>query len=153
MMKTLEYLTGITGAECRRLRALGIKHTNQLLHSTSLIADRQRLSRKTGMSEERLLELANQCALLEISGMERYQKPVWRLGITSLKDLKRQEPNDLHRRLEEVLGYGAAPNLPQVEYWVSQARSIDMIEQEDEVSAQEGSPSLLASAETTRRSI
>ena len=67
MMKTLEYLTGITGAECRRLRALGIKHTNRLLHSTSLIADRQRLSRKTGMSEERLLELANQCALLEIS--------------------------------------------------------------------------------------
>jgi hypothetical protein len=152
MMKTLEYLTGITASECGRLRGLNVRHTNALLHATTLEADRRTLSRKTGISAERLLELGNQCALLEISGMERHQKTLWRLGVTSLKELKKQDPAELHRRLLEAVGYAGAPTLSEVQYWVSQARSIDVIE-EDEPSAAQSSPSLLGGTREATRTV
>ena len=95
----------------------------------------------------RLLEFANQCAMLEVSGVEAYLPVLRRLGITSQKELKRQDAAELYRRVLEAMGFGAAPAPGQVEYWVSQARSIDMIEEpEAEVRpAQLESPSLLGS--------
>ncbi|HEX6349555.1 MAG TPA: DUF4332 domain-containing protein [Candidatus Dormibacteraeota bacterium] len=141
-MKTLEYLRGITADECSRLRGLGIRHSNQLLHACTLHFDRERISRRTGISTERLLYCAHECALLEISGMERFIPVLRRFGITDLKILKKQDPEDLQRRLVEVIGAGA-PSLSMVQYWVSQARTCDMIE-EYEPAASEISPSLIA---------
>ncbi len=54
-MKTLEYLRGISDDDSRKLRARGIRHTNQLLHATTLDIDRQRLASRTGISADRLL--------------------------------------------------------------------------------------------------
>ena len=50
MYRTLEYLNGISDDDVRRLRSVGIHHTIQLLHRTSLDIDRRRLSKKTGIS-------------------------------------------------------------------------------------------------------
>ena len=141
-MKTLEYLRGITADECTRLRGLGIRHSNHLLHACTLHFDRERISRRTGISTERLLYFAHECALLEISGMERFIPVLRRFGVTDLKILKKQDPEDLQRRLVEVIGAGA-PSLSMVQYWVSQARTCDMIE-EYEPAASETSPSLIA---------
>ena len=66
-MKTLEYLRGISDDDCRRLRSRGIRHTNQLLHTVTLEIDRQRLSARIGISEDRLLEFGRQCAMLRRS--------------------------------------------------------------------------------------
>jgi len=144
-MKTLEYLRGISPDDCRKLRERGIRHTNQLLHAATLDIDRQRLSRRTGISADRLLELGRQCALLEISGMERFLPIVRRLGITSLKVLKRADPGELHARVVDAVGLGGAPSLSMVQYWVSQARTCDTMEEPDAVPAQWDSPALLTS--------
>src|SRR5207244_4649598 len=108
-MKTLEYLRGISDDDCRRLRGRGIRHTNQLLHAVTLEIDRQRLSAKTGISEGRLLEFGRQCAMLEISGMEPYLPIVRRVGITSLKHLKRSDPAKLQATIVEAVGLMGAP--------------------------------------------
>jgi hypothetical protein len=143
-MKTLEYLRGISQEDCRRLRAKGIRHTNQLLHAVELQIDRERLSAKTGISEPRLLEFGKQCAMLEISGMEPYLPVVRRLGITSQKQLKRADPEDLHSRIAEAVGLMGAPSLTMVQYWISQARTIDTMEEPgEEAPAQLESPALL----------
>jgi uncharacterized protein DUF4332 len=144
-MKTLEYLRGISAEDCRKLRARGIRHTNQLLHVTTLDIDRQRLSGRTGISPDRLLELGRQCALLEISGMERYLPVVRRLGITSLKILKRADDAELHARVVDAVGLAGAPSLSMVQYWVSQARTCDTLEEPEAVPAQWDSPALLTS--------
>jgi hypothetical protein len=141
-MKTLEYLHGITADECRRLRERGIRHSNQLLHACTLHFDRDRIAKKTGIGTERLLNFAHECALLEISSMERFLPVVRRFGITDLKILKKQDPEVLQAKLVEVIGM-AAPSVPMVQYWVSQARTCDMIE-EYEPAASETSPSLLS---------
>ncbi len=145
MLATLEYLRGITPDDARRLRSLGIRHTLDLLHLTTLAIDRERISKRTGIPEPRLVEFANQCALLEISGIERHITVLRRLGVTSQKALKRAEPKELQERIVNAVGANGAPTLGQVEYWISQARSIDVLEDERvaEPPVQVSSPSLL----------
>jgi hypothetical protein len=129
MYRTLEYLRGISDDDVRRLRSRGIQHTNQLLHRTSLAIDRERLSKKTGISTDRLLEFAHQCTLLEVSGMERFLPIVRRLGINSMKDLRAQDAPELHGKLVEAVGLAGAPSLSDVQYWISQATALDIVEE------------------------
>lgn len=126
--RTLEYLHGISDSDVQRLRAVGIRHTNHLLHRASLDIDRRRLSRKTGISTERLLEFVNQCTMLEVSGMDRWIPLFRRLGINSMQDLRAQDANQLHAKLLEAIGLAGAPGLTDVQYWISQATALDIVE-------------------------
>jgi hypothetical protein len=127
--RTLEYLSGISDSDVARLRAAGIRHTNQLLHRASLDIDRTRLSKKTGISKARLFEFVNQCTLLEVSGMERWVQLVRRLGITSMGDLRAQDAKALHSRLVESICLAGAPRVTDVEYWIGQASGLDIVEE------------------------
>jgi hypothetical protein len=134
MYRTLEYLRGISDDDVRRLRSRGVEHTNQLLHRTSLGIDRERLSKRTGISPDRLLEFAHQCTLLEVSGMDRYLPVIRRLGINSMKDLRAQEAHELHAKLVDAIGLAGAPTLSDVQYWISQATALDIVEEPEEKS-------------------
>jgi hypothetical protein len=127
--RTLEYLRGISADDIRKLRARGINHTNQLLHRTSLGIDRDRLSKKTGITAERLLEFTHQCTLLEVSGMERCLPIVRRFGIESMGDLRAQDAKALHAKLVDAVGLAGAPSLSDVQYWISQATALDIVEE------------------------
>jgi len=127
--RTLEYLPGISDDDVARLRGAGIRHTNQLLHRASLDIDRRRLSKKTGITPDRLFELVNQCTLLEVSGMDRWLPLIRRLGINSLPDLHAQDARTLHEKLIEAIGLAGAPSLSDVQYWVSQASPLDIVEE------------------------
>lgn len=129
MYRTLEYLPGISDDDVERLRSRGIHHTNQLMHRTSLAIDRDRLSRRTGISAARLYEFANQCTLLEVSGMDRFLPVVRRLGVNSMKALRAQDPKDLHARVADAIGLAGAPSFSDVEYWISQATALDNVEE------------------------
>ena len=129
MYRTLEYLRGISEDDVRRLRSRGIQHTNQLLHRTSLAIDRERLSKKTGISTDRLLEFAHQCTMLEVSGMDRLLPVIRRLGIDSMKALRAQDAQELHAKLVDAVGLAGAPTLSYVQYWISQATALDIIEE------------------------
>jgi len=129
MYRTLEYLRGISDSDARRLRAAGIRHTNQLLHRTSIEIDRQRLSKRTGISVARLLEFAHQCTLMEVSGMERHRQTVRRFGIETIKDLRAQDAEELHSKLVDAIGLAGAPSRSDVQYWISQATALDIIEE------------------------
>ncbi len=128
MYRTLEYLNGMSDSDVQRLRAVGIRHTNQLLHRASLDIDRNRLSKKTGISKDRLLEFVHQCTLLEVSGMDRWIPLVRRLGINSMQDLRAQDAMTLHAKLLEAIGLAGAPGLTDVQYWISQATGLDIVE-------------------------
>jgi uncharacterized protein DUF4332 len=136
MYRTLEYLSGISDDDVSRLRSRGIHHTNQLLHKTSLAIDRERLAKKTGISPDRLLEFAHQCTLLEVSGMERWVPLVRRLGINSMKDLRAQDPKELHAKLVEAIGLAGAPSFSDVQYWISQATALDIVEEPEREGAE-----------------
>lgn len=155
MMMALEYLRGVAPEECRRLRAVGIRHTNQLLHMTSLVADRQTVSRRTGIPEPRLLELCHQCEMLEVSGMTRHVPVLRRLGIVTVKGLRARDAADLHARLLSATGLAGAPTLSEVQYWISQCRALDIVEEESgPPAARTESPSVSATTpEATRTAL
>jgi hypothetical protein len=136
MYRTLEYLSGISDDDVQRLRSRDINHTNQLLHRTSLAIDRERLAKKTGISPDRLLEFAHQCTLLEVSGMERWVSLVRRLGINSMKDLRAQDPKELHAKLVEAIGLAGAPSRSDVQYWISQATALDIVEEPEKAASE-----------------
>ena len=129
MYRTLEYLRGISADDIRKLRARGIQHTNQLLHRTSLGIDRERLSKRTGITAERLLEFTHQCTLLEVSGMERCLPIIRRFGIESMRDLRAEDARPLHARLVDAVGLAGAPSFSDVQYWISQATALDIVEE------------------------
>ncbi len=129
MYRTLEYLRGISDSDVRRLRAVGIRHTNQLLHKTSLEVDRQRISKRTGITTERLLGFAHQCTLMEVSGMERNLQLVRRFGVETMKELHAQDADELHAKLIDAIGLAGAPSYSDVQYWISQATALDIIEE------------------------
>ena len=104
-------------------------HTNQLLHRTSLEIDRERLSKRTGITPDRLYEFANQCTLLEVSGMDRFLPVIRRLGINSMKALRAQDAKHLHANLADAIGLAGAPSFSDVEYWISQATALDIVEE------------------------
>ena len=128
MYRTLEYLRGISPDDVARLRARGIRHTNQLLHRTSLGIDRERLSKKTGISTDRLFEFVNQCTLLEVSGMDHFLPVIRRLGIESMGDLRAQDARVLHGKVVDAVGLAGAPSFSDVQYWISQATALDIVE-------------------------
>jgi hypothetical protein len=128
MYRTLEYLRGISDGDVARLRARGIQHTNQLLHRTSLAIDRERLSKKTGISTDRLFEFVNQCTLLEVSGMDHFLPIIRRLGIESMGDLRAQDARALHTKVVDAVGLAGAPSFSDVQYWISQATALDIVE-------------------------
>lgn len=135
MMKRLEYLRGIAEDECERLRRIGVRHTNQLIHATTLVGDRERVASRTGIPADRLYALGQQASLMEISGLGPHLHVLLRLGITSLRQLAASDPGELHRRLRLAIGPAAAPSFQDVQYWVSQARYIDVVEDQEETAA------------------
>ena len=131
MYRTLEYLRGISADDVRRLRSRGIHHTIQLLHRTSLGIDRERLSKRTGISSDRLFEFVNQCTLLEVSGMDHFLPVIRRLGIESMGDLRAQDARVLHSKVVDAVGLAGAPSFSDVQYWISQATALDIVEAPD----------------------
>ena len=131
MMKRLEYLDGVTDEECELLRKLGVMHTNQLIHATTLVIDRERIEHRCGIPEERLYALGQQASLMEISGLQRHLRVVMRLGVSTLRQLAETDPGELHRQLVDAIGVGA-PTPSDVQYWVSQARYINVVEDHEE---------------------
>jgi Domain of unknown function (DUF4332) len=131
MMKRLEYLNGIADDECERLRSLGVRHTNQLIHATTLVIDRERIERRTGIPEERLYALGQQASLMEISGLQRHLRVLMRLGVSTLRQLAESDPARLHRQLTDAIGIGA-PTTSDVQYWISQARYINVVEDHED---------------------
>ena len=133
-MKRLEHLHGITDEECERLRTLGVHHTNGLIHATTLVIDRERIARRAGIPVERLYALGQQASLMEISGLQRHLRVLMRLGVSTLRQLGGADAVHLHGRLVETLGVNA-PSPADVEYWVSQAHYIDVVEDPEETQA------------------
>lgn len=60
--------------------------------------------------------------------MDRWIPLMRRLGINSMKDLRAQDAKALHAKLLEAIGLAGAPSFSDVQYWISQASALDIVE-------------------------
>jgi hypothetical protein len=68
--------------------------------------------------------------------MERWVSLVRRLGINSMKDLRGQDPKELHAKLVEAIGLAGAPSRSDVQYWISQATALDIVEEPEKAASE-----------------
>jgi hypothetical protein len=61
--------------------------------------------------------------------MDRWIPLMRRFGINSMQDLRAQDAKDLHARLLEAIGLAGAPGFSDVQYWISQATALDIVEE------------------------
>ena len=109
MMKRLEYLHGITDQECDLLRALGVRHTNQLVHATTLVIDRERIERRCGSPRSGSTPSASRPRSWRSQACSAISRVLMRLGVSTLRQLAETDPAELHRQLVEATGVGAPP--------------------------------------------
>jgi hypothetical protein len=73
--------------------------------------------------------------MLEVSGMDRVLPVIRRHGIVSMKALRAQDAQELHAKLVDAIGLAGAPSLSDVQYWISQATALDIVEEPEEEDA------------------
>ncbi|TMG42317.1 MAG: hypothetical protein E6H90_13825 [Chloroflexi bacterium] len=81
----------------------------------------------------RRLRAVHQCTVLEVSGMDRWIPLMRRLGIVTMESLRRQDAAELHAKLLEAIGLAGAPGVTDVQYWISQATALDIVEEPEPV--------------------
>jgi hypothetical protein len=64
--------------------------------------------------------------------MERNLPVIRRLGINSMTELRAQDARVLHAKLADAIGLAGAPTLSDVQYWISQATALDIVEEPEE---------------------
>jgi hypothetical protein len=127
MTMMLNKLYGMDDQAEARLKAYGIKYTDDLLAACSSPNDLRSLATATGVDADYLTIIAQRADLERIRGIgDAYLVLLEEIGVRSAKDLATMKPEDLRDRLnkanEEKKLVGRIPALAMVNGWVRRAQ-------------------------------
>lgn len=130
-MKILS-IEGIGATYAKKLQSVGIYTTEALLKSAATKRDRKILADKTGISETLILEWANLADLFRIKGIgEQYSDLVEESGVDTIKEMRRRNPENLHKKILEINKeknlVNRPPGLSMVSSWIDQAKELDPV--------------------------
>jgi len=123
-------IAGIGPAYAALLREKAdVRTTRDLLEKISTPYERANLAEQTGLSESLLLRWAHRADLMRIEGVdEEYGRLVESVGVTSVNDLARHDPEKLYHKLKltnEVRQLvRQAPALEEISDWIGQAKRL-----------------------------
>jgi predicted flap endonuclease-1-like 5' DNA nuclease len=127
MTMMLNKLYGMDDLAEARLKAYGIKYTDDLLAACSSPSDLQSLATATGVDAEYLTIISQRADLERIRGIgDAYITLLEEIGVRSANELAAMKPEDLRDRLnkanEEKRLVGRIPALAMVNGWVRRAQ-------------------------------
>ncbi|MDX1435645.1 MAG: DUF4332 domain-containing protein [Anaerolineales bacterium] len=130
--RRVDEIEGIGPTYAAVLADAGIKTTDELLKAGADPAGRKQLAEKTGLSPTHLLKWLNMADLMRVPGIgEEFSELLEVAGVDTVKELRTRNPNNLHKALEEAASMKnivrRAPNLTEVEAWVTAAKELDPI--------------------------
>jgi predicted flap endonuclease-1-like 5' DNA nuclease len=125
----IDEIEGIGSTYSKKLKAAGIKTTDDLLDAGGTKQGRKELSQKTGISETIILEWVNMADLFRIRGIaEEYSELLKEVGVSTVVELARRNPENLH---DAIAGVNEAkklvkriPTLNQTKDWIEQAKTM-----------------------------
>ena len=128
----LEVIEGIGSSYAKKLRAVGVRSTGELLKSGAAKKGRADLADKTGISETLILEWVNLADLMRIKGIgEEYSDLLEEAGVDTVKELRNRRADNLHAAIVEVNAkknlVRRPPALKSVENWIKQAKELPPI--------------------------
>jgi predicted flap endonuclease-1-like 5' DNA nuclease len=129
MAMNIEKIEGIGPKSGEALRNAGVRTVDDLLDAGANRKLRAKLSRKTGISETRILKCVNMADLFRINGVaSQYAELLECAGVDTVKELQHRNAENLAKQMAEV---NAAKNLVRrppsssiVSDWVAQAKKL-----------------------------
>jgi predicted RecB family nuclease len=133
-MASITAIDGIKEPYTERLRRLGIRTTEDLLAYGSTRRGRRELSKVVGLGDRRVTEWVKRADLLRVPGIStRYSNLLEAVGVTTVRDLRRRDPQKLHAALLDVNQRRRRPVVlrppteEDVRAWVDGARRLALV--------------------------
>lgn len=129
-MTSIRSINGIGDDRGRQLGQLGIRTVADLVRKGASPRDRRRIAELTGLDQNTILTWVKTADLLRIDGIgENVVELLRASGVDTIADLKRRDPAELHRKMEEINRArslaGHVPGEEEVARWVEQAKGRD----------------------------
>ncbi len=100
---SLKDIPGADAEVVKRFAELGIKNSKQCFEKFALKSERIIIAEKTGVPEMKILEMTRLSDLARINGAGPVFIRMFRdVGITSIEDILRKNPEELHSRLRKL---------------------------------------------------
>lgn len=126
-------LIGVGEVYSKKLSEQGIVYTDQYLKAAAKRYDRQKLSDKTGISKELLLDWVNYVDLMSLDGIGPvYARKLEYYGIDSVKELSHRRPDQIQIYFNYIYTDTCSkqvPSLNQFQSWVEKAKRSTTVEQ------------------------
>ena len=122
-------LAGMDDALADKLKAEGMKDSDQFLEATGTPAGRKELAAKCEVEVKPILQLANRADLARINGVAGAFGDLLEVaGVDTVKELAMRRPDNLHKKIVETNDEqkisGRNPTMANVEDWVAQAKEL-----------------------------
>ncbi|MGE0056478.1 MAG: DUF4332 domain-containing protein [Dehalococcoidia bacterium] len=123
-------IEGIGEDRAAKLAEAGLTTTDQLLEVAGGATGRKKLADSTGISEKLILEWVNRADLMRINGVgSEFSDLLEAAGVDTVKELATRVPANLQAKMSEVNEAKKltrrTPNLPEVEKWVAEAKTME----------------------------
>lgn len=128
----LESVVWLEPSEVAQLQAVGIQDTESLLTAALSPGDRASLASRSGLSQERVNELAKRSDLLQVPGVgPDLVEALRRAGVQSIDSFRQLEPSALREQLAAVWGelgrdQDQLPPVDSLSYWMDAAQRVPL---------------------------
>jgi predicted flap endonuclease-1-like 5' DNA nuclease len=129
MAYPIDQVEGIGPAYAEKLKAAGIKTTEQYLDRAKDRKGRAKLAQETGIDDSRILRWANHCDLFRIPGVAGQMSELLEAaGVDTVKELARRSAPNLAKTMAEVNAVkkltGVSPSEKLVVKWIEHAKTL-----------------------------
>jgi predicted flap endonuclease-1-like 5' DNA nuclease len=129
MADAIDEVEGIGKAHAEKLKAAGIKTTDQFLERAKDRKGRQALAKEFDIEESRILKWANHCDLFRIKGVAGQMAELLEAaGVDTVRELSRRVPANLAKAMAEANDKRKLCDRPPgesvVAKWVEEAKSL-----------------------------
>ena len=128
-MNSIDSINGMTHTEATKLRRARVRTTVTFLQIASTRSGRALLTKETGITSPKLLHWAKRAELMKIKNLGRdYADLLEAVGVESLADLKRRNPQSLHEMMHNANQakkiVDRMPSLKRVTNWIDDSKDI-----------------------------
>ncbi len=131
-MTKLSTIEGIGESYGKKLEAIGIKSTEDLLKRCASPQGRKEVAKQSGISDKQILRWANHTDLFRIKGVSgEYAELLEAAGVDTVPELAQRKADNLAKKFHEVNEakklVRKLPNANQVSGWINQAKGLPKI--------------------------
>jgi predicted flap endonuclease-1-like 5' DNA nuclease len=131
-MAKLAHIEGIGESYSAKLEAAGINSPEQLLKMGATSAGRKEIAKKTGISDQLLLQWINHVDLYRVKGIgSEYADLLEAAGVDTVPELAQRNPDNLYKKMLETNEakklVRRPPSAAQVADWVAQAKKLPRV--------------------------